>query len=70
MTGKDKVDRGQLLDLVDEGLGTRTSGVTGAHNIKGVNASLDIRRSLLQPEGGQHLELAPGQPEGVGDRIR
>ena len=66
MTGKDKVDPGQFFDMVADGPGPRTRGVTGVYNIRGVNARLDIRRYSFGQRVVSTWNSLPDRLKGVG----
>ena len=60
VTGHDKVDSGYFFNLVVDGPGSITRGVTGVFNIRGVPDRLEIRKNSFS------LYVVTRQPEGVG----
>jgi ribonuclease P/MRP protein subunit RPP40 len=66
MTGKDKVDPGHFFDLVADGLGPRTRGVTGVYNIRGVNDRLEIRKNSFSQRVVTTWNSLPDSLRGVG----
>ena len=66
MTGKDKVDPGLFFDLVADGQGPRTRGVTGVYNIRAVNDRLEIRRNFFSQRVVNTWNSLPASLKGVG----